>query len=232
MSVAGLAMQMAAAQKQAEGAEIQGAANAQSYMYQAMVAKNNAAIANRNAYFTSAEGNYQAASLGLKARAEAGQMTASYAGHGIDPESWSAMSSIEAANALGGLAEKDAMQQSRRQAWGFETEAKGQEATAHMDTQAAAWSLKAANAQAQATILGAGGQFVSGMSSIFSSMPGGNMGFGASADTGGGTTGSVNPAFAGSTASVTVGGGDTTGGTSGTYGSYNLPYGGAPMSGI
>jgi hypothetical protein len=207
-------MQMAAAQKQAEGAEIQGAANAQSYMYQAMVAKNNAAIARRNAYFTSAEGNYQAATLGLKAKAEAGQMETSYAGHGIDPESWSAMSSIEAANALGGLAEKDAMEQSRRQAWGFNTEATGMDKTAAMDTQAASWSLKAAATQSQATILGAAGQFVGGMSGIVNAMPGGgNFGFNASADTSGGGTSVINPA------ATSSGGGETTGGTG--YVDYN-----------
>jgi hypothetical protein len=213
LSVAGLGMQMAAMEKQAEGAAISASASAQSYMYQSMIAKNNAAIASRNEYFESAAGSADEVTTDLKGRAEAGAVATTAASHGIDPNSFSMIDAADSAAQLQHLSATQQRAQTLRNIWGFKTQAESQVAQADMYNRAAGYAIKAGKVGVEASQASMGATLLTGVAGIVNQMPGGGNMFGTGGSTGG-TTGSTVPYVAPS------GGGDTTGGA-GTYVDYN-----------
>ena len=167
-------MGIAGAATSAYGAYSSSQAQSANAAYQAQVAQNNAAIAQRNAVMDIQAGEVQATNAGLKGRAQVGQERAQLGAGGIDPNTGSAASAISGTEALTGLNAMTSRSNAAKAAY-------GQQVQATSDT-AQSGLLSAESSQyAEAAPIGAAGTLLSGVSTAGSnylkfSNPGGSSG--------------------------------------------------------
>lgn len=98
------------------------------HQYQAKVAANNAAVARQNAVWAGQFGEIEANKASLQTRAEMGLERAKTAASGIDPNSGSAATVSGAQDMLGKFNALTIRSNAEREAYGFESKAKGFEA--------------------------------------------------------------------------------------------------------
>lgn len=116
----------------AVGAIQQGRAASQAAGYNAEVAANNAKIATQNAGFAAAEGEANAAASAAKTRAKIGATLAGQGASGIDVNSGSSVDVRESESKLGMLDAMTIRSNAARQAYGFQTQAVGDQAQSQL----------------------------------------------------------------------------------------------------
>ena len=143
----------------AGGAYAQGEAASANAAYQAQVAANNAAIAQRNARMDIQSGEVQATNAELKTRAQVGQEKATQGAAGIDVNTGSAPNVRTATEQLGALNAMTIRSNAAKAAYGQEVSATSATAQSQL--------LSAESQQyAEAAPLGAAGTLLSGASTV------------------------------------------------------------------
>ncbi len=177
LGVIGIGLQLAGAAKAAEGARLQGTANAEAYGYQAMIAKNNAAIELQNQGWIGAQGQTEAMTELIKTAAGVGGMKAAEGASGVEVNTGSFVNARGAAAGLGMENARTIESNATRAGWEAFVRNQTDQMQAQADKRAAIYSYKAGQIGAQANILsGAAGAF-SSASSLFGSMSSGGGGF-------------------------------------------------------
>lgn len=136
------------------GAEKSASAQSTALMYQSQVAANNAQIAQQQANLTTASGAQQAATEGLKTRAQVGQIKAAQGASNIDVGTGSAVDVRSSAAELGELNALTIRSNAARQAYGYETNAASYKAESALDVYGAGQAKEAGNVGAITSILG------------------------------------------------------------------------------
>lgn len=129
------------------------AANA-SAQYNARVQENNAEIARRNALFASQEGAANVEKKQLETRANIGAIKSAQAASGVDIGGPSAVDVRSSASELGQLSAINIRSNAVRRAYGYETEAVGNEAQAELDRAEGKNAKTASYVNAAGTFLG------------------------------------------------------------------------------
>ena len=157
----------------AQGAEQQGQATSTADLYQAQVAQNNAAIAQRNASDEMMAGNTASMNSGLQTRAKIGTMKAGQGANGVDVNTGSAAAVRAGADQTGYLDALTIRDNSAKKAYGYEVQGTSDTAQAGLDT------MGASNARAAAQI-SADTSLISGATSVGKALAGyqGAAGFG------------------------------------------------------
>jgi hypothetical protein len=101
--------------------------------YQAMVAANNAVLANEAADRTLAAGAQQTQDVSMKSAANVGAIKAAQAGGGIDVNSGTALDVQSSARELGALASTRTMENAQERSWGYRVQASNDVAQAQLD---------------------------------------------------------------------------------------------------
>lgn len=157
------------------GSKYSGDAKGNMYDYQSGVAKINEQIEQQNASYARAAGETTASEQGVKTAQTIGLIRAGQGASGVDVNSGSAVKVQEGQLKAGQFDEAVTRSNAARQAYGYETAAIGQEASANLDTMGATASRTAGDLGATASILGTVGSVASkwiGASSSFGSAPG------------------------------------------------------------
>ena len=134
---------------QGAGAMQQARAGAASSNYQAVVAANNARLANEAADRTLASGAAETEAVSMKSRANLGSIKTGQAASGVDVNSGSALNVQESARGLGELAATRTSNNAAERAWGYRVQASNDVAQAQLD-QMTGKNQIAAGEQAQA----------------------------------------------------------------------------------
>ena len=139
------------------GAVQSGMANASAARYQAQVARNNQIVANQNASYAAAAGNVQTANVGLKERAQAGELTADLAAHGLDVNTGSAARVRASQREIGLQNEEQTAANAALSAYGYRTQATSFGAQAQLDQAQARQDVEAGFLSAGGTLLSGAG---------------------------------------------------------------------------
>lgn len=161
LAVAGLVAGALGSGISAIGAISSADAQAQTASYQAQVARNNATIANQNAAYSIKAGEAQATAQGLKSRAELGAAVAGLAASGVDVNSGSAADVQTTQREFGQLDTEQTRQNAQLQAYGYRSQSSNFTAEATLEQQKA-------DQAPTAGLLTAGGDLLSGASSLAS----------------------------------------------------------------
>lgn len=161
------------------GAEQSAAAQQQALNYQAQVAANNAKIAQNSAQMATAAGEQQAATSGLKTRANVGAIVASQAAGNVDVNSGSALDVRSSAAELGQLDALTIRSNAAKTAYGYETQAAGDTAQSTLDIASGQNASNAGGINAFSSLLGgasgAGSQYAQWSRLAGGSSSGGGM---------------------------------------------------------
>jgi hypothetical protein len=115
------------------GAMQSATASAMSSNYQAIVAANNAILANEAADRTLQSGAIAAQNTSMKSAANVGSIKAAQGASGIDVNSGSALNVQSSAREMGQLATETTMNNAQERAWGYRVQASNDVAQAEMD---------------------------------------------------------------------------------------------------
>lgn len=138
----------------AVGAESKGAAQSAQYQYQAGIAQMNETIAKQNADYEFKAGEVSAQQSGMKSRAELGQAKAVQSASGLDVNSGSPADVRKSMIEVGQENQAVIRSNAARKAYGYATEAAGQEAQSNLYGMAASNSKTAAHIEALGSIIG------------------------------------------------------------------------------
>lgn len=152
MAGAGMASSAIGSIMAAQGQQQAGEAQAQADIYNSEVAQNNAQVARNNAQLAALSGEQQAATQGLKNRAELGAIKANQGASGIDVNSGSAVDVRSSAAELGELDAINIRANAAREAYAYQNQATSYEDQAALD-QASAGNAKEAGQIGEETTL-------------------------------------------------------------------------------
>jgi hypothetical protein len=132
-------------------------AGAGAAQYQAGVANMNAQIAEQNAGYERAKGEYEAEQIGMKGRYQLGTMKTTQAASGVDVNTGSAVGARTSMASITSLEEATARNRAQRAAYGYQVEATGDRAQAGLYGMQAESSKKAGMLGALSSIIGGAG---------------------------------------------------------------------------
>lgn len=156
------------------GSKYSGDAKANMYNYQAGVAKINEQIEQQNADYARKAGETTASEIGVKTSQAVGLIRAGQGASGVDVNSGSTVKVQEGQLKSGQFDEATTRSNAARTAYGYETGAIGQEASANLDTMGATASRTAGDLGATASILGTVGSVATKWIGASSSFGGGS----------------------------------------------------------
>jgi len=116
------------------GSMMQANAASATAAYQAQIAANNAIIAKQNANYASAKGEAESTALGMKNRAQVGQIKAAQAASGVDPNTGSFAAASTGAEELGQLQTNTVRNDAARESWNYLTQSNNFTAQSQLDT--------------------------------------------------------------------------------------------------
>lgn len=172
LAIAGMGLNLLGGMSQAAGARAQGTAQAESYGYQAMIARNNAQMAQRNAQWTSEQGEVGSTVEGMKTGAQVASMKAAQAAGGVDVNTGSAVSVRDAALRLGAINALTIKSNKAREAWGYQVDKTNEEMQATLDERAGKYAKQAGEMGYGSTLLSTAGSVVGQWQKYQSTVPG------------------------------------------------------------
>lgn len=174
----GMALNLVGGIHQASGEREAGQAQAQSYAYQAQIARNNAIMAQRNASWTTQQGDIESTNEGLKTAASIASMKATQGASGVDVNTGSAVSVRDAAARLGAINAMTIKSNRAREAWGYDVDRRNEEEQATLDDRAGAYAIKSGGISSESTLLSTAGS-VAGQFAKWQTYGGGDVSIGA-----------------------------------------------------
>lgn len=165
-AVGSVAMQVSGQKQAAQGALVQGQAQADASSYQAQVARNNAQTAENNAQYVLRAGETDVTNQNLKGRSRLGNVKAEQAASGVDVNTGSA---VKVRSGEAAAVRQDVLttkSNAEQKAYGYRTTATSEEAQAGLDDRAAAAALKGAQITASGYKYAEAGTILGGVSSL------------------------------------------------------------------
>lgn len=159
LAIASLAASVAGAGVSAMGARNEADATAQSYNYKAIVAQNNAIIANRNAEYATASGATKAQTNDLKTRNLVSSQIVLQAANGLDVNSGTNVDLRKSAEDIGHLDTMTILNNAAQRALGYKTQGMNFTAEGLLDTQSATNAETAGDYKVATSLLGGASSF-------------------------------------------------------------------------